>query len=26
LPIKIDGKDYTITWHPQHAARVLAHN
>jgi 5-methylcytosine-specific restriction protein A len=26
LPITINGTPYTITWHPQHAARVLAHN
>ncbi|MEA2999386.1 MAG: 5-methylcytosine-specific restriction enzyme [Sphingomonadales bacterium] len=26
LPITINGKAYTIIWHPQHAARVLAHN
>jgi 5-methylcytosine-specific restriction enzyme A len=26
LPITIGGQGYTITWHPQHAARVLAHN
>lgn len=26
LPIAIDGKDYTITWHPQHAAMVAAQN
>lgn len=26
LAISINGKPYTITWHPLHAARVLAHN